>query len=173
MSEEDASPERPPLLQRGIRESTTRSTAALWSKSLLNALLFFAIFMIALPWGAHRMFPLVVPAPEALRTAIAVPLLVAGVAGWAWGLDVFSRRGRGTPFPLDAPRHLDGRSFTVVLCLVVGLERVLRVHLFRQGELELDGIGAGFGEAANHLDGRLQGPVVVGPDLGNDVGSHR
>ncbi len=106
MGEEDASPERRPLLQRGIRASTTRSTAALWSKSLLNALLFFAIFMVALPRGAHWAFPLVVPVPEGLKTGIAALLFVAGVAGWAWGLDVFTRRGRGTPFPLDAPRHL-------------------------------------------------------------------
>ena len=106
MGEKDASPERRPLLQRGIRASTTRSTAALWSKSLLNALLFFAIFMVALPRGAHWLVPLAVPIPEALRTGLAAPLLVAAFAGWVWGLDVFSRRGRGTPFPLDAPRHL-------------------------------------------------------------------
>jgi len=104
MSEEDA--ERRPLLQRGIRASTTQSTAALWGKSLLNALLFFTIFMALLPWAAHWVLPLAVPVPEAARTVIAWLLFVAGVAGWVWGLDVFSRRGRGTPFPLDAPRHL-------------------------------------------------------------------
>ena len=75
-------------------------------KSLLNALLFFAIFMLALPWGAHRMLPLIVPVPEAPRAVLATLLIVVGVAGWVWGLDVFSRRGRGTPFPLDAPRNL-------------------------------------------------------------------
>ncbi len=95
-----------PLLQRGIRASKTRSIAALWSKSLLNALLFFAIFMVALPSAAHWLLPLAVPVPQAPRAAFAVLLLLVGVAGWVWGLDVFSRRGRGTPFPLDAPRHL-------------------------------------------------------------------
>ena len=32
-----------------IRPSTTRSTIALWAKSLLNAALFFSVFMVALP----------------------------------------------------------------------------------------------------------------------------
>lgn len=106
MGQEGAPPERRPLLQRGIRASTTRSTAALWSKSLLNALLFFAIFMVALPSGAHWALPQALPIPEAPRAAIAALLFVAGGAGWVWALDVFSRRARGTPFPLDAPRHL-------------------------------------------------------------------
>lgn len=106
MAEEDASLERRPLLERGIRASTTRSTAALWGKSLLNALLFFAIFMIALPRAASWALPLAVPIPEGIRTGIAALLFFAGIAGWVWGLDAFIRRGRGTPFPLDAPRHL-------------------------------------------------------------------
>ncbi|MBI3783566.1 MAG: isoprenylcysteine carboxylmethyltransferase family protein [Deltaproteobacteria bacterium] len=92
-------------MSRGIRPSTTRSTAALWAKSLLNALLFFAIFMVAAPFGARCLLPSSLPAPGWLHGAAAV-LFIAGMALWAVCLDVFSRRGRGTPFPLDAPREL-------------------------------------------------------------------
>lgn len=90
----------------GIRPSRTRSTAALWAKSLLNALLFFAIFLALLPWGAHRLLPTTVPIPNVIRTVGGASLFVAGIALWVCCLDVFSRRGRGTPLPLDAPRHL-------------------------------------------------------------------
>ncbi len=45
------------------RPSTTEDTRALWMKSLLNALLFFAIFMVALPWLAHTFLPLNLPEP--------------------------------------------------------------------------------------------------------------
>ena len=37
------------VLQGAIRPSTTRATRALWAKSLLNAVLFFAVFMVVLP----------------------------------------------------------------------------------------------------------------------------
>ncbi|MAG29867.1 MAG: hypothetical protein CL908_03115 [Deltaproteobacteria bacterium] len=97
---------RRPLLQRVIRASTTRSTAALWGKSALNALLFFAIFAVALPAAAHWALPLQLPIPGSLGVGLAVLLFLAGLAGWIWGLDAFSRRGRGTPLALDAPRHL-------------------------------------------------------------------
>jgi protein-S-isoprenylcysteine O-methyltransferase Ste14 len=100
------SPGRPSVARRAIRPSTTHSVAALWAKSLLNAVLFFGIFMVALPWGAHRLWPATVPLPQALRTGGGGILFLAGIAVWLWGLDVFSRRGSGTPFPLDAPRHL-------------------------------------------------------------------
>jgi protein-S-isoprenylcysteine O-methyltransferase Ste14 len=90
----------------GVRPSTTRSTTALWAKSLLNAVLFFVIFMVLLPWGAHLLMPAAVPVPAPIRTGAAVLLFAAGVAVWLWCLDVFSRRGRGTPFPLDAPSKL-------------------------------------------------------------------
>jgi len=106
LARDDDSPDRLPLLQRGIRASSTHSTVALWSKSLLNALLFFAIFMLALPWGAHRILPAIVPVAQAARTAIALVLSLAGIATWLFGLDAFSRRGRGTPLALDAPRLL-------------------------------------------------------------------
>lgn len=90
----------------GIRPSTTVSTSALWAKSLLNALLFFAVFMIALPWLAHRLMPAALPLSSWAAVPIGGVLAGAGIVVWALCLDVFSRRGRGTPFPLDAPRQL-------------------------------------------------------------------
>jgi protein-S-isoprenylcysteine O-methyltransferase Ste14 len=106
MSSNGPSSGRRPLLQRGIRPSKTRAVGALWAKSLLNAVLFFGIFMVLLPWGAHRLLPVTIPLPVALSTGGGGILFFAGIAVWLWGLDVFSRRGRGTPFPLDAPRNL-------------------------------------------------------------------
>jgi protein-S-isoprenylcysteine O-methyltransferase Ste14 len=93
-------------LQDAIRPSETRSTLALWAKSLLNAVLFFAVFMVGLPWLAHRLLPLALPIPQGPRVAVAVVLLVIGVVMWLRCLDTFSRHGRGTPLPMDAPRHL-------------------------------------------------------------------
>jgi protein-S-isoprenylcysteine O-methyltransferase Ste14 len=89
-----------------IRPSTTRSTSALWAKSLLNAVLFFAIFMVALPWGAHWLLPAALPLPPGPRTWAAALLFCGGLALWLACLDVFSRRGRGTPLPFDAPSQL-------------------------------------------------------------------
>jgi protein-S-isoprenylcysteine O-methyltransferase Ste14 len=93
-------------LQRAIRPSTTRSTPALWTKSLLNAALFFALFMLALPALAQRLLPQALPLPGLLRRGLAGVLAVAGVAIWLVCLDHFSRVGRGTPLPADAPRQL-------------------------------------------------------------------
>ena len=93
-------------LQRVIRPSTTRSTTGLWAKSLLNALLFFGIFMIALPWLAHGLLPVRLPLPSGLRIGLAGALAIAGIAAWIVCLDAFSRHGRGTPLPADAPREL-------------------------------------------------------------------
>jgi protein-S-isoprenylcysteine O-methyltransferase Ste14 len=93
-------------LQRTIRPSTTRSTAALWAKSLLNAVLFFAIFMLALPWLAHYLLPAAIPVPTILRTWLAGALVFAGAGAWIACLDSFSRHGRGTPLPVDAPSNL-------------------------------------------------------------------
>ena len=92
-------------LLRG-KPSTTESTAALWGKSLLGAFLFFGIFMVALPWAAHRLLPAVLPLPPLLGTWGGAALFVFGVGVWLACLDAFSRRGRGTPAPTDAPRHL-------------------------------------------------------------------
>jgi len=93
-------------LQGGIRPSTTRSPVALWAKSLLNAAMFFCIFMVALPWLADHLLPRSLPLPPVLRTWIAGGLAAAGIGAWIACLDAFSRHGRGTPLPADAPRHL-------------------------------------------------------------------
>jgi len=89
-----------------IRPSSTRSSLALWAKSLLNALLFFGIFMVLLPWGAHRLLPASLPLPLGARTWLGGILFLAGLALWIPCLDAFSRHGEGTPLPLDAPRKL-------------------------------------------------------------------
>ena len=97
-------------LQNAIRPSTTRSTTALWAKSLLNAVLFFCIFMVGLPWVANWILPYAVAIPALLRTWFAATLGMFGVAIWIACLDTFSRIGRGTPLPVDAPRHLVRRG---------------------------------------------------------------
>lgn len=96
-------------LQRAIRPSTTQGTAALWAKSLLNAVLFFCIFMVALPGLAHYLLPLELPLPSGLRTWLAGALALVGIAGWVACLDSFSRHGRGTPFPADEEPELRRR----------------------------------------------------------------
>jgi protein-S-isoprenylcysteine O-methyltransferase Ste14 len=93
-------------LQRAIRPSATRSTVALWAKSLLNAALFFTIFMVALPWLAHHLLPKELLLPPEVRTWVGGALAVVGIGAWVACLDAFSRHGRGTPLPADAPRHL-------------------------------------------------------------------
>ena len=93
-------------LQRAIRPSTTRGTVALWAKSLLNAVLFFGIFMVALPWLAHYLLPMAIPIPPGLGTWPAGVLAFMGITAWIACLDTFSRHGRGTPLAADAPRHL-------------------------------------------------------------------
>ncbi len=105
-----------PLLRflRG-RPSTTESTALLWAKSLLNAVLFFSVFMVALPWTAHQLLPAMLPLPVSLRTWGGTILIAVGVGVWIACLDAFSRRGRGTPLPADAPRHLVTDGFFAVV----------------------------------------------------------
>jgi protein-S-isoprenylcysteine O-methyltransferase Ste14 len=93
-------------LQRAIRPSTTRSAAALWAKSLFNAVIFFGIFMVALPALANFVLPTELPLPPSLRTWLAALLTIVGVIAWLACLDTFSRRGRGTPLGADAPRQL-------------------------------------------------------------------
>ncbi len=89
-----------------IRPSTTRSSAALWIKSGLNAVGFFAVFLALLPWLAARALPLMLPLHGLTSRLLGCLLFTAGIVIWLWCLDPFSRQGRGTPFPLDAPRHL-------------------------------------------------------------------
>lgn len=93
-------------LQRAIRPSATRSTSALWAKSLLNAVLFFGIFMVGLPALAHWALPMALPLPRTPSLWLAGALALVGVAAWLLCLDAFSRHGRGTPLPADAPRRL-------------------------------------------------------------------
>lgn len=102
-------------LQNVIRPSDTRSTAALWAKSLLNAVLFFAVFMLAVPWLVHWLLPYPLPIPVAPRVVVAVLLFVIGVTIWLVCLDTFSRYGRGTPLPVDAPRLLVTSGFFAVV----------------------------------------------------------
>jgi protein-S-isoprenylcysteine O-methyltransferase Ste14 len=90
----------------GIRPSTTEHTAALWAKSAFNAVWFFAVFMVALPYVAAWAWPATLPLPLLPRRALGAVLALGGLGVWIACLDHFSRRGRGTPFPLDAPRQL-------------------------------------------------------------------
>lgn len=94
------------FLRNPIRPSRTRSTALLFAKSVLNAILFFSVFMIALPWIARWVMPATLPVPALLRTWVAGALVLVGVVTWIVCLDTFSRVGHGTPLPLDAPRDL-------------------------------------------------------------------
>lgn len=93
-------------LQDAIRPSTTQSLLALRAKSLLNAVLFFGIFMVALPALAHYVLPMEVPLPRTPTAWLAGALALSGVTAWVACLDTFSRDGRGTPLPADAPRRL-------------------------------------------------------------------
>ena len=103
------------ILEGAIRPSTTRTTGALWAKSLLNAVLFFALFMVACPWLSERLLPTPLFFPHLFRTWLAGSCFVLGIGIWVACLDTFSRHGRGTPLPLDAPRELVTRGpFSVI-----------------------------------------------------------
>jgi protein-S-isoprenylcysteine O-methyltransferase Ste14 len=62
--------------------------------------------MLALPWLAHYLLPAAIPIPTILRTWLAGVLVFAGAGAWIACLDSFSRHGRGTPLPVDAPSTL-------------------------------------------------------------------
>ena len=62
--------------------------------------------MLALPWFGHLLLPTVLPIPALIRTWGGTGLFAVGIGAWLVCLDAFSRRGRGTPLPADAPRHL-------------------------------------------------------------------
>lgn len=98
------------VLQGAIRPSTTRGTRALWAKSLLNAALFFAVFMLALPWLFQHLLPSPLFVPAFFRTWLAGSFFVVGIGLWVACLDTFSRHGEGTPLPMDAPRKLVTRG---------------------------------------------------------------
>ena len=94
------------MTTRLIRPSTTRDTSALWMKALFNAAAFFAVFLAALPWLFHRAIGGALPLHGIFSRVLGVILFAAAVLVWYWCLVAFVRQGRGTPFPLDAPRHL-------------------------------------------------------------------
>jgi protein-S-isoprenylcysteine O-methyltransferase Ste14 len=77
----------------------------LWRTALLDAFVFSAIFMAALPWVMHRLLPRALPIPALIRTW-GIALIALGVACLLVCLDAFVRRGRGTPLPAQAPRRL-------------------------------------------------------------------
>jgi len=93
------------MTARMIRPSTTTGSGALWVKALFNAVAFFAVFLTVLPWF-HRAIGVALPLPFAASRVVSVALFVTAVLVWLWCLLAFVRQGRGTPFPLDAPRHL-------------------------------------------------------------------
>jgi protein-S-isoprenylcysteine O-methyltransferase Ste14 len=78
----------------------------LWAKAVLNAVVFFAIFMLALPWGAHYLLPSALPLPVGVAAWLAGALAIFGAGLWSTSLACFVRQGRGTPLALDAPRDL-------------------------------------------------------------------
>ncbi len=94
------------MAARMIRPSTTRGSGALWIKALFNAVAFFAVFLALLPWLFHRVVGVALPLDFAVNRVLGVMVFVSAVLVWFWCLRVFVRQGRGTPFPLDAPRHL-------------------------------------------------------------------
>jgi len=94
----------------GIRPSRMRRTVVLWAKSLLNAILFFAIFMVGALLLSYRLLPAPLPVPQYLRIGGGWALVLAGSILWSLCLDSFSRRGRGTPFALGALLAVPGRS---------------------------------------------------------------
>jgi protein-S-isoprenylcysteine O-methyltransferase Ste14 len=95
-----------PVSVRSIRPSTTSSALVLWLKSALNAVLFFAVVLALLPWLFDQLLPQPLPVHGRLSRTLALAIFAAAVLVWIWCLDLFSRQGRGTPFPLDAPRRL-------------------------------------------------------------------
>lgn len=102
-------------LRRGIRPSRTHGTRVLWAKSLLNAALFFAVFLLALPWWADRLLPEGPSLPALVRNGLAPALAGVGLVVWIACLDAFSRRGGGTPLAVDAPRSLVTTGLFAVL----------------------------------------------------------
>jgi protein-S-isoprenylcysteine O-methyltransferase Ste14 len=91
---------------RWIRPSPTRSTAALFATAALDAVVFYAIFMVVLPWLFHRLLPVPVDLPFWPRVVTGAVLFAGGLGLCMLCVDVFVRRGRGTPLPAQAPRHL-------------------------------------------------------------------
>lgn len=103
------------LYRPRVRQSRTQNTLILWGKSLLNALLFIAVFMVVLPCAAHRIITEKAPIPPAIGMWAGGLLVCAGMVMWIHCLWVFSHKGRGTPLMLDAPKNLvTGGFFRIV-----------------------------------------------------------
>ncbi len=70
------------------------------------------LFTLLVPGTAGMLIPLRIaarriPAPTVeVWSIIALVLLAAGAAGYFWCLWEFAATGRGTPAPIDPPRHL-------------------------------------------------------------------
>ena len=142
------------LSLRWGRTNASQNTAAIWARTLLNALLFFYVFMAALPWLAHWLLPAPLPLAQPFRTIGGGLLFGLGMVGWLTCLDAFSRRGRGTPSPLDAPRHL----------VTSGLFRVVRNPIIASEVLVIWGISlyvASWGVAIYAVLVTLGGHLIV------------
>ncbi len=148
-------------LLRG-QPSTTESTAALWVKSLVSVLLFFGVFMVVLPSGPHHLFPQKVPLPTFLETWAAGALFVFGVILWLACADAFSRRGRGTPAPTDAPRHLvtDGLHGLIRNPLIAGEVMVIWGEALYFGSQGLFGYAVLFTLFAHWVVVRVEEPEL-------------
>jgi len=71
--------------------------------------------MLAFPWLFQRLLPSPLFVPALFRTWLAGSCFVVGIGIWVACLDTFSRHGRGTPLPMDAPRELVTRGpFSVI-----------------------------------------------------------
>ena len=153
---------------RGIRPSTTQSTVALWAKSLLNAALFFAVFMVALPWLVHSVLPTRVPLPYWFRAVAGATLFAGGVIVWIRCLDLFSRQGHGTPFALDAPRRLVTTGpFAVVRNPIMAAE----LAVIWGEAVYLGALGVFIYAAAATVAGHLVVTLVEEPDLRERFGT--
>jgi protein-S-isoprenylcysteine O-methyltransferase Ste14 len=78
-----------------------------WFTSL-RAIIYTAAFLLLWRWlalGARRFDSILGVTLPGWIQPIAVAIMVAGLAIDVWGIAWFVWRGRGTPFPLDAPRE--------------------------------------------------------------------
>ena len=151
------------LLQTAIRPSATRSAVWLWAKSLLNAAVFFGVFLLALPWAAHRLLPVRLPLPGAVQTWAAGSLALAGLGIWIACLDAFSRRGAGTPLAADAPRHLvtTGLFSVVRNPLMAGELAVVWAEFLHFASLGIALYAAGLSAAAHWLVVYVEEPELL------------
>jgi protein-S-isoprenylcysteine O-methyltransferase Ste14 len=157
------------MASRAVRPSTTQSTTALWAKSLLNALLFFCIFMVALPWLATWLLPMPVPLPSWLRLLGGAALFLVGVVIWFICLDLFSRRGHGTPFPLDAPRNLvTSGPFALIRNPIMAAE----ILVIWAEALHFSSLGIFLYAALATLAGHLSVVYIEEPELRERFGEH-